>query len=258
MSAIATLEQVLITGNLADLTPDQRVTYYQRVCDSLGMNELTKPFAYITLNGKLMLYATKDCTDQLRKRDKVSLRIVSREILEGVYVVTSEATLPDGRTDSSTGAVPIEKMQGEARANAMMKAETKSKRRVTLSICGLGMLDESEVDSIPQVRAEGKKGENFTAVTGSTGPLPIATTGNGNEPPDTAAVNECLSLIGECKNRTELETVAAGFAANPKLTEGGKNHLRDEYKRRWKELPKAIPVNEDSEPDLPGGSLPPY
>ncbi len=29
-----------------------------------------------------------------------------------------------------------------------MKAETKAKRRVTLSICGLGMLDESEVPSV--------------------------------------------------------------------------------------------------------------
>src|SRR6185312_3719783 len=33
-----------------------------------------------------------------------------------------------------------------------MKAETKAKRRVTLSICGLGMLDETEVDSIPDAR----------------------------------------------------------------------------------------------------------
>ena len=31
----------------------------------------------------------------------------------------------------------------------MMKAETKAKRRVTLSICGLGMLDETEVETIP-------------------------------------------------------------------------------------------------------------
>jgi hypothetical protein len=31
----------------------------------------------------------------------------------------------------------------------MMKAVTKAKRRVTLSICGLGMLDETEVDSVP-------------------------------------------------------------------------------------------------------------
>jgi hypothetical protein len=50
----------------------------------------------------------------------------------------------------STGAVSIVNVNGEARANAMMKAETKAKRRVTLSICGLGMLDETEVESIPE------------------------------------------------------------------------------------------------------------
>jgi hypothetical protein len=33
-----------------------------------------------------------------------------------------------------------------------MKAETKAKRRATLDICGLGMPDESEIDSRPNVR----------------------------------------------------------------------------------------------------------
>jgi hypothetical protein len=33
-----------------------------------------------------------------------------------------------------------------------MKAVTKAKRRVTLSICGLGMLDETEVETIPNVQ----------------------------------------------------------------------------------------------------------
>src|SRR6202020_1247291 len=33
---------------------------------------------------------------------------------------------------------------------AVMKAETKSKRRVTLSICGLGILDETEIETIPE------------------------------------------------------------------------------------------------------------
>jgi len=40
-------------------------------------------------------------------------------------------------------------MNAEDKANAIMKCETKAKRRVTLSICGLGFLDETEVDSIP-------------------------------------------------------------------------------------------------------------
>ena len=43
-------------------------------------------------------------------------------------------------------------MNGEALANAYMKAETKAKRRVTLSICGLGMLDETEVETIPDAK----------------------------------------------------------------------------------------------------------
>jgi hypothetical protein len=36
----------------------------------------------------------------------------------------------------------------DEKANAIMKAETKSKRRATLSICGLGFLDETEIETI--------------------------------------------------------------------------------------------------------------
>lgn len=165
------IEKVLISGDLAPLTPEQRVTYYNRVCESLGLNPLTKPFDYIKLNGKLTLYARKDCTDQLRARDDISVRIVDRSIIDGVYVVTARASDANGRTDESTGAVPLVREDGtwsgpshdrqfqpngqyiplkpEDKANAYMKAETKAKRRVTLSFCGLGMLDESEIPSIP-------------------------------------------------------------------------------------------------------------
>lgn len=146
------VERVVINGDLSRLTPVERVSYYSQVCESLKLNPLTKPFDYITLNGKLTLYARKDCADQLRNRDSISIAIVARELVEGVYVVTARATTPTGRTDESIGAVPIEGLKGEAKANAMMKAETKGKRRVTLSICGLGMLDETEIAAIPDAR----------------------------------------------------------------------------------------------------------
>ncbi len=42
-------------------------------------------------------------------------------------------------------------MTADDLANAMMKAETKAKRRVTLSICGLGMLDETEMATVREV-----------------------------------------------------------------------------------------------------------
>lgn len=150
-----TMEQVIINGDLAKLAPQERVTYYLQLCEAVGINPLGRPFLYIVLNGKLTLYATKDCTDQLRKRDGVSIQIAARDVVDGVYVVTARATLTGGRFDESTGAVPVDKLAGEARANAYMKAETKAKRRVTLSICGLGMLDESEVGSIPGAQMVG-------------------------------------------------------------------------------------------------------
>jgi hypothetical protein len=143
-----TMEKVLILGDLKTLTPRERVAYYNGVCQWLGLNPLTQPFSYLHLNGKLLLYAKRECTDQLRKLHGVNLAIKAREVTEGCYVVTAAATLPDGRHDESIGAVPIEGLKGESRANSMMKAETKSKRRATLSICGLGFLDESEVDSV--------------------------------------------------------------------------------------------------------------
>jgi hypothetical protein len=144
----AAIELVLVQGDLSKLSAPQRVTYYNKVCESVGLNPLTRPFEYLNLNGALRLYARRDCTDQLRKIHNVTVRIVGREQVGSVYVVTAQALLPNGRSDESTGAVPFGNITGEAAANALMKAETKAKRRVTLSICGLSVLDESELDGV--------------------------------------------------------------------------------------------------------------
>lgn len=144
------MESVLIKGDLAKLTPEERVRYYNEVCRSIGLNPLTQPFAYITLNGKLQLYALRACADQLRKINGVSLEVVSREIADDLLTVHVRARLPDGRVDEDLGAVAFPStLRGEARANAELKAVTKAKRRATLSICGLGWLDETEIEDIP-------------------------------------------------------------------------------------------------------------
>jgi hypothetical protein len=143
------IEQVLIGGDLSKLSSADKVTYMMKVCETLSLNHLTQPFAYIKLNGKEVLYAKRDATDQLRRVHKVSVKIVSREQLGDVWVVTAQAFTPDGRYDESVGAVPHQGLKGDALANALMKCETKAKRRVTLSICGLGLLDETEIESIP-------------------------------------------------------------------------------------------------------------
>ena len=119
---VLAIEALLVQGDLGKLSPEQRVKYYDSVCVSLGLNKLTQPFAYLVLNGKTV---------------------------EGVYLVTAKGRDKTGRTDASTGAVTIAGLKGDNLANALMKAETKAKRRLTLSLCGLGMLDESELETIP-------------------------------------------------------------------------------------------------------------
>lgn len=142
------MENVIARGDLGKLSPEERARYYTAVCQSVGLNPLTRPFEYITLNGKLTLYARKDCTDQLRAVHKVSVTDLNETHHEGVLIVTAKVVDGAGRTDMAKGAVSLGGLKGEALANAIMKAETKAKRRATLSICGLGMLDETEVEDI--------------------------------------------------------------------------------------------------------------
>jgi hypothetical protein len=43
------LEQVAIAGDLSGLSAAQRLAYYRALCQSLGLNPLSKPFEYLTL-----------------------------------------------------------------------------------------------------------------------------------------------------------------------------------------------------------------
>jgi len=143
--------QLILQGDLSKLSAGDKVRYYNGYCERMGLDPYTKPFDLLRLNGKEILYCTRSGTQQLNKLHKVSHTITSRDTNAeaGVYIVTSKATLPDGRCTESIGAVNIAGLKGEAYANAIMKAETKAKRRATLDLLGLGVIDESEAESIP-------------------------------------------------------------------------------------------------------------
>jgi len=81
----------------------------------MGLDPFTKPFDILRLNGKEVLYCTRSGTQQLNKLHKVSHLITSRDTNAeaGVYIVTSKASLPDGRCTESIGAVNIAGLKGE-------------------------------------------------------------------------------------------------------------------------------------------------
>jgi hypothetical protein len=142
------IERVVGSGDLGKMTAQDRVAFYWRTCESMGLNPMTRPFEFITLNGKLTMYARKDATDQLRKLNGVSVTSIERSKDDelGLLTVTVSGRDKSGREDQATGVVTTKGLSGEALANAVMKAETKAKRRLTLSLVGLGFLDESEIE----------------------------------------------------------------------------------------------------------------
>jgi hypothetical protein len=134
------------------LTESQRLEYYRAVCESLGINPLTRPFEYLKLNGRLVLYATRAAADQLRAIHGISIVDARIERQDDLITVTVRGRTRDGREDLEVGVVSVAGLRGEALANAEMKAITKAKRRLTLSLAGLGWLDETETETIPDAQ----------------------------------------------------------------------------------------------------------
>jgi len=146
------LERVLVAGDLSGLSESQRIEYYKAVCESLGLNPLTRPFEYLKLNGRLVLYATRAAADQLRAIHGISIVDARVEHKDDLVVVTVRGRTRDGREDVEVGVVSVAGLRGEALANAEMKAITKAKRRLTLSLAGLGWMDETETETIPSAQ----------------------------------------------------------------------------------------------------------
>lgn len=142
------ISNIVLQGDISNLSEEQTVMYYTHYCKSLGLNPITKPFDVLNLKGKTVLYANKDCAAQLRKLRGVCIDSVQPIINGDIYTVIVNGHDRTGKTDSDIAAVPIGGLKGESLCNAMMKATTKAKRRFTLSICGLGVLDETEIETI--------------------------------------------------------------------------------------------------------------
>lgn len=145
------MERVIAMGDLSRLSAADRIAYYAARCEAADLDPRTQPFQYINLQNKLVLYATKTATDQLIASKKLTVEILDRrhERELGIFEVHCRVRFPDGHHVEDFAALSVHGLRGEALCNALMKCVTKAKRRTVLSACGLGMLDETEVETIP-------------------------------------------------------------------------------------------------------------
>ena len=156
-----TIMRLVAGGDTAGLSQAQKLEYYKARCEAAGLDNRTAPFQFIKLQGREVLYATKGATDQLASNHGIRVEIQSQVTENGVRTVVVRAVAKDGRQTDDIGVVPVEGLKGADLANAFMKAVTKAKRRAILSLCGLGMLDESELETIkdaPTAKADPAQG----------------------------------------------------------------------------------------------------
>jgi hypothetical protein len=219
------MESVIAKGDLSKLTSDERVRYYSEVCKSIGLNPLTRPFEYLVLNGRTVLYPRRDAADQLRKKDGISIEIVSQEMIDNALLsIHVRAIDKTGRKDEDLGIVPFvyperyrdprdgqwkahpragQPLRNEDRANAIMKTITKAKRRVTLSIAGLGFDDEGE-DDVPDVRRPKPPAPNVMTqelpphdpTTGEITAAEVSPPAEAAPPPGEAPVDDNTTVAG--------------------------------------------------------------
>lgn len=147
---------LMVTGDLSKMTMVQKAQFLYKLAKAEGIPPFPPPYAIGKDNmGKEKIISTKNRAESLRKRDGIStktlykgpLRMGSEFNME-YYEVEVEGSTRDGRTATGTGVNYIKGAMGQELANKIMGCETKAQNRVTNSLSGSGLMDETEaVDS---------------------------------------------------------------------------------------------------------------
>jgi len=155
------LDDLIQKGDYSTLTMRERSIFTYQLAVRLGLNPVTKPFDFIVLNNKLTLYANRTCSDQLRKIHNITSAVlyegplmIGEEARKDVYCVRVRVCSFDQtgekmvRSEEHIGCVGLGNKKDEELGNTIMKCHTKALRRATIAFCGLGFLDETEVESV--------------------------------------------------------------------------------------------------------------
>jgi len=158
-------------GDYSKLDKDQKQALLVYLCNQNGLDPSTRPFGFLNLldkktgKARVVLYAYKSAADGIAKSQKLadeSMEIIDLPGGGAIYKVSVvdqdwiESGGKKGRRRFGIGVVPPG-LQGLELANAHKKAETQAHRRAILSMSCPGVLDESEIQDIPDAVPESEE-----------------------------------------------------------------------------------------------------
>lgn len=136
--------------SLDNLTDEQKTEYKINACEFFGIPAELNLLEFMRLDSgdsgtHLVLYAKKGATDMLRESRGISVDEIKETLGDGFIMFTAKGHDKTGRTDVAVGAADTKGRSGKALSDAIMTAQTRASRRLTLQFVGGGLLDESEV-----------------------------------------------------------------------------------------------------------------
>ena len=148
MPTVESLFTLLSTGAYSKLSKEDKIRYYNYRCKLVELDPMTMPFVEgkNEKTGKTTLIPTKSLHSQLTAKHRITHEIKSRTTEGTVHTVVTRSTRGDtGVWTDEIGCVGVGGAAGRDLSDKLMTAVTKAKNRATLYLCGLGMLDETEL-----------------------------------------------------------------------------------------------------------------
>jgi len=152
----AVMEQ-LIRGDVSSVPREALLRYIFLFCERVGISPLAVPFSLVKTQGGMRLVANRNFYDAVASKFSVSRECVAEGFFEGtkLYFTRYRATTPDGRATEDMALVDTAGLNGNDLANAIMKAHTKGRNRVTRAHLGFPFPDESEAETVPDASVVG-------------------------------------------------------------------------------------------------------
>jgi hypothetical protein len=137
--------------DLESLTEQQKQEYYLSACEHYGIPADLNLLAFIWMDSgdskkTLQLYAKKGATDIIRANLGISTVKLVKDAGDGYVAWIAEGKDKTGRSEIAVGSASTAGLKGQNLASAVMIAQTRATRRMTLQFTGGGLLDESEVN----------------------------------------------------------------------------------------------------------------
>jgi len=221
--------------NLETLSEEQRTKYLFEASEYFGLpgslNALDLIWMHDEKTGmkKLAAYARKGTTDILRGIHGIEITALNPANGDGYVSFIAVGKDKTGRQEMAVGACDLSGLKGDKVAYAVMTAQTRAMRRLTLQFVGGGLLDESEVN--PQTSNVATSAASLATLSGPPVVVPKPPTVAPNAAPGTVQTG------GEIKAKVVAEQVPENvpFKEKAQYSEPQFVGQQDQIDTAWKQ-----------------------